>query len=165
MAKKWEDQGWQDERDLADAIDTRRGSKGVPAAATAVTGLLRKSKVKSAVKGGLTAIATDAVWTKDRLHRHGLAPTPVCHRCDRGDSNTTHHRAWVCPASAAIRERVATGEQRARARRAPNSLLWAKGWIPSLAEILPPPADLEMRMWTQSDGEKSLDSLNDIAGK
>ena len=164
MAAKWVDHGWQDEKDLADAVDAIEARKGVPAAATAITRMLNKTKVRSAIKHGLTAIAADAVWTKERLHRHGLASSPSCIRCSSGDPDTTHHRAWVCPASTDIRERIATVDQRIRARSAPRSLLWAKGWIPSLASLLPPPADFEMRLWTPDDGEQPLDSLDDMAG-
>ena len=163
MARKWEAQGLQGECDLAEAIDRKAQCHPPPAAATAVNERLRRARTDSEVKHGLAAIAIDAVWTKARLRKHGLADDPFCTRCDRRAPDTTHHRAWVCPASADIRAKTATADQIARARREPASLLWSKGWVPSLSSIMPPPADLEMRMWTPSEGERVIEDLDEVA--
>ena len=164
MAQKWDTQGLKGECDLADAIDRELRCHPPPVAATAVIERLKSRHTDSSVQHGLASIAVDAVWTKARLHQHGLADDPFCTRCDGRLPDTTHHRAWVCPATAAIRNQTATKDQIARARREPNSLLWSKGWIPSLSSLLPQPADLEMRMWTPDDGECVVEDLADIAG-
>ena len=108
-------------------------------------------------------MATDAVWTKQRLFTHEMASDPICVNCGEAP-DTPHHRAWVCPCSAEVRARYASLAQIKRARAAPNSLMWSRGWIPGVAELAPAPADLELRAWTRDDGETPLHSVDQWAG-
>ena len=142
---------------------------GGPAAASPPSALvireaLASRKWSSQAKGALAAVATDAVWTRERLARAGYAAEATCTLCGVA-SDTMHHRAWVCPCSAAVRNEHATPDQIRRARAAGNeSPLWSAGWLPRPRDLVPPPGDMDLWQWTPGGGEEALGSLAELAG-
>ena len=88
-----------------------------PPSAAVIREALKGSKLTAAEKGALAAVATNAVWPRQRLAEARLASSGLCTLCGE-DLDTVHHRAWSCPASLAIRGELATPAQVARARAA-----------------------------------------------
>ena len=165
LAGKWTGQGWEAEDDLTSVLGAGQPDDNTPTpiAATAVTSTINAKGTARETARGLAAVAADAVWTKQRLWEHGLAEDPTCTKC-KAHPDTMHHRAWCCPESEEVRKKHATKEQINRARAEPKSLLWSRGWLPGLAELVPQPAHLEMRAWDPEGGERELDEISEKAG-
>eukprot|EP00660_Eupelagonema_oceanica_P019732 gene19732-biopygen11066 len=75
---------------------------------TATTTLLRakgKGALAALDAGFLRVIIAGAMWTRDRLHRCGLAPNGTCTFCTMDELEDQRHIFWRCPAWRAQRER------------------------------------------------------------
>ena len=159
LASKWlSTTGWGDvdePRNALHAVERSDEHEATAPAPTAIRHVVRSRATPRPVAQGLLSVATDAVWTKQRLCDHGLAVDGICIKCSRG-ADTVHHRAWTCTSLADIRQKHATPEQIRRARANPASLLWTRGWLPSAAELAPAPSDLELRGWSPVGGEEEL---------
>ena len=79
-------------------------------------------------RGSLRAIASGAVWTRQRLHAAGYEVSEKCPLCSSGRTDTIFHRAWECAATADLRAKNPDLALWAR-QSGPESILFSTGWV------------------------------------
>ena len=138
------------ERDLAAAwmpplVERRSEGTVIPdpktwrLAAEPLRRILRSTKVNAFDKGVVGSAACNAIWTRDRLVRSGLALNVLCPLCALMP-DTIHHRLYWCTSEDAERMRTEhfTPELLARARaEGPSSMLFGRGWMEHPTEEWP----------------------------
>eukprot|EP00972_Heterocapsa_arctica_P077273 11398697-Heterocapsa_arctica.AAC.1 len=75
----------------------------------AVREAMRDKSLSQLEVGAVSAVAVGATWTASRLADEGYDTDPGCAMCGAGARDTLFHRAWECPCSEHLRERLPGG--------------------------------------------------------
>jgi ribonuclease HI len=117
------------------------------------------------------AILSAGLWTRERLHRAGLAPEALCPRCS-GGPETLHHLFWECPSNDLISDpiiaRTAVLFQQSTADEKLLDAFWLRGLAPeSWCDPTPIEADpicRELGAWHDHFGRNEIHIFTDGSG-
>ena len=76
--------------------------------------LWRKKALNNHLQRLLEHVLSNAVWTRERIHRHtqgSLATSPLCTYCDTNANETPEHIYWECPHWQHIRQQYPQARQ------------------------------------------------------
>ena len=127
---------------------------------------LQEKKHCAKAKHAVTAVVTNSVWTRSRLHEAGyMVPDTCCEMCGL-QTDTLFHRLWECTNDLVVAGRLLHADQ-ALQRRAtaagPTSSFFVHGMLPHPCDSVPPPANFAFT--AESLGQPVPSNLVRLSGK